>query len=63
MHHASVARVTLKGALRSYRDVAESEIYDWHLSSFIPAVLERFDLPECYEALTAKQLQLIDGRK
>ena len=54
-----VVQVTLKNALTSYRDVAESESYDWPLSSFVPHVLESFDLPDCYRALAAKHLRQI----
>ena len=46
-----IGRVTLKGALNSYLAVAEAEEYDWPLSTFLPGVLERFDLPEVYETL------------
>ena len=55
-----VTRVTLKNALTSYADVAESEEYTWPLSTFLPGVLERFDLPDCYRALAAKRLRQID---
>jgi hypothetical protein len=55
-----VKQVTLKNALASYRDVAESEEYRWPLSSFVPGVLEKFDLPDCYRALAAKQLSQIE---
>ena len=57
-----VVQVTLKNALTSYKDVAESESYDWPLSSFVPHVLESFDLPDCYRALAAKNLKQIDPR-
>lgn len=56
----AVAQVTLKNALTSYQDVAESEEYAWPLSSFVPGVLERFDLPDCYQALAAKKLRQIE---
>lgn len=55
-----VKQVTLKRALKSYSAVAQAEHYDWPLSAFIPAVLERFDLPDCYRALEAKQLRQIE---
>ncbi|HEY2250542.1 MAG TPA: prolyl oligopeptidase family serine peptidase, partial [Planctomycetaceae bacterium] len=42
-----VSQITLKNALTSYADVAESESYTWPLSSFVPGVLEKFDLPDC----------------
>src|SRR5690606_38206746 len=53
-----LAHVTLKNALTSYQSVAESEEYDWPLSSFIPNVLAQFDLPDCYRALGAKLTQI-----
>jgi dienelactone hydrolase len=55
----SVKQVTLKHALTSYRDIAESEEYAWPLSCFIPGVLKTFDLPDCYRALAAKHLRQI----
>jgi dienelactone hydrolase len=58
--HDQVARVSLKNALTSYRDVAESELYAWPLSAFVPGVLEHFDLPDCYRALKIKGLRQID---
>ncbi len=58
--HERVHRITLKNALTSYRDVAESETYGWPLSAFVPGVLQTFDLPDCYHALTVKGLRQID---
>lgn len=58
----TVRAVTLKHALTSYSDVAEAQDYDWPLSSFIPSVLEKFDLPDCYRALAAKALRQIEPR-
>jgi len=55
-----VKQVTLKNALTSYSEIAESEEYRWPLSSFIPGVLAKFDLPDCYRALAAKQLRQIE---
>jgi dienelactone hydrolase len=56
-----VTRVTLKNALTSYSEVAESENYKWPLSCLLPGVLRRFDLPDCYRALaTAKGLKQIE---
>jgi dienelactone hydrolase/pimeloyl-ACP methyl ester carboxylesterase len=55
-----VTRVTLKNALTSYQAVAESETYAWPLSSFVPNVLARFDLPDCYRALRARKLRQIE---
>ncbi len=56
----AVVQVTLKHALTSYQDVAESEHYAWPLSSFVPGVLEKFDLPDCYRALQAKKLRQLE---
>jgi len=56
---ATVTRVTLKHPLTSYSAVAETEDYAWPLSSFLPGVLEEFDLPDCYRALEAKRLRRI----
>jgi dienelactone hydrolase/pimeloyl-ACP methyl ester carboxylesterase len=55
--HDRVAQVTLKNALTSYQAVAESESYAWPLSAFVPAVLEHFDLPDCYRALKDRGLR------
>lgn len=55
-----VTKVTLKNALTSYSDIAESETYRWPLSAFVPNVLASFDLPDCYAALKAKSLRQIE---
>ncbi|HSG72510.1 MAG TPA: prolyl oligopeptidase family serine peptidase [Planctomycetaceae bacterium] len=55
-----VKQVTLKNALSSYADIAESETYHWPLSSFLPNVLAHFDLPDCYRELETKQLRQIE---
>ena len=55
-----VVQVTLKNALTSYADVARSETYDWPLSSLLPGVLEKFDLPDCYRALSKKKLRRVE---
>jgi hypothetical protein len=55
-----VKQVTLKNALTSYRDIAESEDYAWPLSTLLPNVLSRFDLPDCYQAIQAKKLRQIE---
>jgi hypothetical protein len=57
-----VVQVTLKNGLTSYRDVAESEDYDWPHSCLLPNVLAHFDLPDCYAELEAKRLRQIDPR-
>lgn len=55
-----VTQVTLKNALTSYSDVAESETYSWPLSALVPNILKTFDLPDCYKALQKKNLKQID---
>ena len=55
-----VVQVTLKNALTSYSDIAEAEDYHWPLSALLPDVLHHFDLPDCYRALTAKNLRQIE---
>lgn len=55
----AVSKVTLKHALTSYADVAETEQYHWPLSSFVPNILQHCDLPDCYRVLAAKQLRQI----
>lgn len=55
-----VTQVTLKHALASYSDVAQTEAYTWPLSSFVPDALKSFDLSDCYNTLKAKKLKQID---
>lgn len=55
-----VQQVTLKNSLTSYREIAESEEYQWPLSSLVPGILEQCDLPDCYEALASKKLRQIE---
>jgi cephalosporin-C deacetylase-like acetyl esterase len=56
----TVAQVTLKHALSSYAGVAESADYSWPLSSLLPNVLEKFDLPDCYRVLEKKGLRQVE---
>lgn len=56
----NVKQVTLKHALTSYSDLAETEHYHWPLSTMLPNVLAQFDLPDCYAELAAKKLQQIE---
>lgn len=56
-----VTEVTLKYALTSYADIAETEEYDWPLATLLPGVLKTFDLPDCYRALATKKLRLIES--
>ncbi len=55
-----VTQVTLKHALTSYSDIAQSEKYGWPLSTLAPGVLRRFDLPDCYRALRGRRLRQIE---
>jgi hypothetical protein len=55
-----VTQVTLKHALTSYTEVAESESYRWPLATLLPNVLAHFDLPDCYAALESKQLRQLE---
>jgi pimeloyl-ACP methyl ester carboxylesterase len=55
--HADVKQVTLKNALSSYLEVAQTEDYQWPYAVMLPNVLARFDLPEVYQALRPKGLQ------
>ncbi len=54
-----VRQVTLKNALTSYTDIAESQTYAWPLSALVPGVLKSFDLPDCYRILQNKNLKQI----
>ncbi len=56
----NVHHVTLKNALTSYSDIAESQDYAWPLSTLVPNVLTSFDLPDCYQALKAKDLRQVE---
>ena len=55
-----VKQVTLKNALTSYQDIAESQDYAWPLSTLVPNILTAFDLPDCYEALREKSLRQVE---
>jgi hypothetical protein len=58
-----VTQVTLKHALSSYADVAETEVYRWPLSALVPGVLRSWDLPDCYRDLErTKKLKQIEPR-
>jgi len=56
----NVHQVTLKNALTSYSDIAQSQDYAWPLSTLVPNVLAAFDLPDCYQVLRAKNLRQVD---
>jgi dienelactone hydrolase len=56
----NVSQVTLKNALTSYSDIAESEEYNWPMATLLPGVLKTFDMPDCYRELAAKKLRQIE---
>ena len=55
--HDTVKTVTLKNALSSYLELAQTEDYQWPYAVMLPNVLAHFDLPEVRTALKAKSLQ------
>ena len=55
-----VKQVTLKNALTSYQEIAESTDYAWPLATLLPNVLSSFDLPDCYKALQTKSLRQVE---
>ena len=58
--HKNVIRITLKNALRSFAEIAETEDYRWPYATLLPGVLLHFDLPDCYKALAAQNLKQIE---
>lgn len=58
----NVKQVTLKNALTSYSEIAESEHYDWPLATLLPGALQQFDLPDCYAELKSKAIKQIDPK-
>ncbi|NND34998.1 MAG: hypothetical protein HKN76_20600 [Saprospiraceae bacterium] len=57
---ATISRVTLKNALSSFDAIAKADKYHWPLSCFPPGILQHFDLPDCYDYLQNKKLELIE---
>ena len=56
-----VKELTLKQGLTSYAAIAENEDYNWPLATLPPAILTRFDLPDCYREIgNTKKLRQID---
>jgi dienelactone hydrolase/pimeloyl-ACP methyl ester carboxylesterase len=55
-----VKQVTLKHALSSFHELAVHEDQQWPAAIMLPQVLQHFDLPDCYQALQAQKLQLIE---
>ncbi len=58
--HDNVKRVTLKNALSSYQELAQTEDYQWPYAVMLPNVLARFDLPQIYTALEARGLRQLE---
>lgn len=58
--HPNVKQVTLKHALESFSVIAETPDQKWPAAMMPYEVLRHFDLPECYEALKARQLRSIE---
>jgi dienelactone hydrolase len=58
--HPQVGQVTLWNALLSYHELTQVPVQRWPLSAMAPGVLKHVDLPDCYRALAAKGLFLVD---
>jgi dienelactone hydrolase/pimeloyl-ACP methyl ester carboxylesterase len=58
--HDAVKTVTLKNALTSYLELAQTEDYQWPYAIMLPNVLAHFDLTEVHAALKVKNLQSTD---
>ncbi len=52
--------ITLKHALRSFAEVAETEDYRWPVAMIVPGILQQFDLPDCYQILQARGLKQVE---
>lgn len=58
----NVKKITLINALKSFQMIAESEDYDWPLSSLVPSILNHFDLPDIYSELQAtRELEFLNA--
>jgi len=56
-----VTKVTLKNALRSFQEIAETESYSWPLAFLVDGQLQQFDLPQCYKLLESKGLEILSS--
>jgi len=56
----SVKQVTLKNALGSFAELAETEEYHWPFAALLPEVLTRLDLPDLYRELQTKKLNSVE---
>lgn len=52
----SVTKVSLNKPLASYASIAESEMYDWPVATFLPGALLTLDLPDCYAELRRRKV-------
>ena len=55
-----VKQVSLKNALGSFSEVAETENYKWPYAALLPDVLKHFDLPDVYRSLEEKKLSSLE---
>ncbi|MFA6567267.1 MAG: acetylxylan esterase [Victivallales bacterium] len=55
-----VTKVSLVNAPLSYAEMVRNGVSLWPLSCMVPGVLDSFDLPDVYRALTGKQLRVIN---
>jgi hypothetical protein len=56
-----ITKVTLKNALRSFQEIAETESYSWPLAFLVDGQLQQFDLPQCYKLLESKGLEILSS--
>ncbi len=40
-------------------NLAATEVHKWPLSALVPDILQHLDVPDCYQALAAKRLSLL----
>jgi len=55
-----VCRVTLIHAPTSYSELAKTGMQAWPFSAMLPGVLKAFDLPDIYQALAERELEIIE---
>ena len=56
----AIESVTLINPLLSFHELTQTPVYTWPLSTFIPGVLEHFDMPDVFRVLEEKHLHIID---
>jgi len=57
--HPIVKQVTLINTLLSYEELTQTSVFSWPLSSLVPNILSKLDLPDCYRHLSTKKLAVI----